>query len=72
MTTLLAPFSCACLVALACWFTHLILSECWAYTFPAIGAVFVLCIATRSVSYWLARGETQLIWYLPTSYLSIP
>uniref|UniRef100_A0A0E0JI41 Uncharacterized protein n=1 Tax=Oryza punctata TaxID=4537 RepID=A0A0E0JI41_ORYPU len=57
VTSLLAPFSCMCLVVLACWITHLILSECWAYTFPAIGGVFVLCIVARSVSYWLARGD---------------
>uniref|UniRef100_A0A0E0JI63 Uncharacterized protein n=1 Tax=Oryza punctata TaxID=4537 RepID=A0A0E0JI63_ORYPU len=56
-TTWLAPSSCACLVSLACWIIHLILSARWAYAFPAIGGVFGLCIVFRSVSYCRARGD---------------
>ncbi|XP_052136319.1 uncharacterized protein LOC127754778 [Oryza glaberrima] len=57
-TTLLAPSSCACLVGLACWIIHLILSARWAYAFPAMGAVFGLCIVVRTVSYCCrARGD---------------
>ncbi|KAF0920694.1 hypothetical protein E2562_036400 [Oryza meyeriana var. granulata] len=56
-TYCLAPFSCACLIGLACWIIRLILSERWAYAFPAMGAVFFLCIVIRSVSYCLARGD---------------
>ncbi|EEC66749.1 hypothetical protein OsI_33119 [Oryza sativa Indica Group] len=56
-TTWLAPSSCACLVGLACWIIHLILSARWAYAFPAMGAVFGLCIVIHSVRYCRAGGD---------------
>ncbi|BAS72000.1 Os01g0346250 [Oryza sativa Japonica Group] len=56
-TTWLAPSSCACLVGLACWIIHLILSARWAYAFPAMGTVFGLCIVIHSVRYCRAGGD---------------
>uniref|UniRef100_A0A0D9Y821 Uncharacterized protein n=1 Tax=Oryza glumipatula TaxID=40148 RepID=A0A0D9Y821_9ORYZ len=56
-TTWLAPSSCACLVGLACWIIHLILSARWGYAFPAMGAVFGLCIVIHSVRYCRAGGD---------------
>ncbi|XP_015696817.2 uncharacterized protein LOC102718134 [Oryza brachyantha] len=53
----LAPFSCMCLVGLACWIMHLIVSQSWGYAFPATGGVFLLCIVVRSVRYCRARGD---------------
>uniref|UniRef100_A0A0D9Y820 Uncharacterized protein n=1 Tax=Oryza glumipatula TaxID=40148 RepID=A0A0D9Y820_9ORYZ len=54
-TNCLAPFSCACLIVLACWIIRLIVSERWANVFPAIGGVLVLCILIRTVIYCRAR-----------------
>lgn len=56
-TNCLAPFSCACLIVLACWVIRLILSERWANVFPAIGSVLVLCILVRTVVYCRARVD---------------
>ncbi|XP_062198255.1 uncharacterized protein LOC133900969 [Phragmites australis] len=49
VTKCMASLSCTCLVVLACWIMRLIISDNWLY--PAIGAVFGLCIVVSTVIY---------------------
>lgn len=57
VTRWLAPLSCACLIALACWIISLIIYDNWAY--PAIGAVFGFCIVVRTVGYFCAENARK-------------
>uniref|UniRef100_J3KZM2 Uncharacterized protein n=2 Tax=Oryza brachyantha TaxID=4533 RepID=J3KZM2_ORYBR len=50
-TNVLVPLSSVCLIGLASWIIHLILSERWAIVFPAFGVVLGLCVLIRTVVY---------------------